>query len=156
MSAIIRRDPVRETLEEALQWLDTMWSPLTMVTRETTWPALDIYSDGNTVTVQAVIPGVRPEDVDVVVEGNRLRVRARMAEEREERTRRYHLRERREGRWYREVVLPVPVNVNKARASLKDGILTITLPVQERAKPTRKRIKVKGARLLDRLLKKAA
>ncbi len=98
-----------------------------------------LQQDGNLV-VKAVIPGVKPEDIDVTVVGDTLTIKGETKEEKEVKEENVIRRERRFGAFSRSVTLPTPVDTSKANATFENGILTLTLPVAEEAKP--KEIKV--------------
>lgn len=105
-------------------------------------PALDVAEGEDAVTVKAELPGVQPDDIDLTVEGNSLILSGEKKETREENEGAYHHVERRYGRFRRTVPLPAGVDAEKIEATHHDGVLTITLPKSEAAKP--RRISVKG------------
>lgn len=84
-------------------------------------------------TVKASLPGVLPEDVQVMVQGDVLTIRGETKEEKTDEQ--YHVRERRYGEFLRTVTLPTPVSAEKAQARFEDGVLTLTLPKSEESKP---------------------
>ena len=96
--------------------------------------AVDLYETGNDCVVKAVIPGVRPEDIDISVQGNLLTIRGETKAEEQEERGSYHLRERRSGTFFRQVQLPVPVVAEKSEARFENGILTLHLPKAEEAR----------------------
>ena len=100
--------------------------------------ALDVSETDAALVVTAALPGVRPEDVNITVQGNVLTIQGELREEGTDGGRggRYYLRERPVGRLVRQVRLPAAVNLDTSAASLADGILTITLPKTEAARPT--------------------
>jgi HSP20 family protein len=102
---------------------------------------LDVYESDDEVTVRTSIPGVNPDDIDISVLGATLTIKGEKSEDREKKKGNYHLRERHYGAFQRSVNLPSQVNVDKAKAEFKDGVLILTLPKIEAAKP--KSIKVK-------------
>jgi HSP20 family protein len=87
--------------------------------------------------VTASVPGVPPSDIDITVLGDTLRIRGQRKEDIEEtgEGNRWLLRERRFGAFERTVSLPSVVNSEEATADFKDGVLTITLPKADVAKP---------------------
>jgi len=101
---------------------------------------LDISENDNEFIVKASLPGVRPEDVQITVHGDTLTVRGETKAEQEKKDEHYHLRERRYGLFQRTVRLSAPVRTDQAKAEFQDGILTLTLPKAEEAKP--KQIKI--------------
>ena len=104
---------------------------------------LDVIEQSDAVLVKASLPGVRPEDVDITVQNNVLTIRGETREERESGEGRYHRRERRFGSFVRQVLLPVEVDPNACDANFENGVLTITLPKSEQARP--RRIAIRGA-----------
>ena len=100
--------------------------------------ALDIHETPEAFVVTASVPGVRPEDVDITVLGDALRISGQQRDERQEHGQggsRWILRERRFGTFERLVRLPTAVKSNAAEAEFKNGVLTVTLPKAEEAKP---------------------
>jgi HSP20 family protein len=107
--------------------------------------ALDVRETPEKYIVTASIPGVPPSDIDISVLGDTLRIRGQRREETEEsgEAGRWLLRERRFGAFERTVSLPTVVAAEGATADFANGVLTITLPKADVAKP--KRIPVSGA-----------
>jgi HSP20 family protein len=101
---------------------------------------LDISENDNEFIVKASLPGVRPEDVQITVHGDTLTIRGEMKAEQEKKDEHYHLRERRYGLFQRTVRLSAPVRSDQAHAEFQDGVLTLTLPKAEEAKPKQIRI----------------
>lgn len=99
--------------------------------------ALDVKETPDTFMVTASVPGVPPSDIDITILGDILRIRGQRKEEVEEtgQGNRWLLRERRFGAFERTVSLPSVVDSEGASADFKDGVLTITLPKAEVAKP---------------------
>ena len=104
---------------------------------------LDITENDNEFVVKASLPGVRPEDVQITARGDTLTIRGEMKAEEEKKDDHYHLRKRRFGEFQRTMVLPTPINADKAQAQFENGVLTLTLPKAEEAKP--KQIKLGAA-----------
>lgn len=101
---------------------------------------LDISENDNEFIVKASLPGVRSEDVQITVHGDTLTIRGEMKAEQEKKDEHYHLRERRYGLFQRTVRLSAPVRSDQAQAEFQDGVLTLTLPKAEEAKPKQIRI----------------
>lgn len=106
-------------------------------------PPVDIYEDGESLVLQAEVPGVRKEDLDIRVENNVLTLSGERKQEKETTEEQYHRVERSYGRFVRSFTLPVGIDTEKTKAEVHDGLLTLTLPKAEEAKP--KRIKVLAA-----------
>ena len=107
--------------------------------------ALDVKETPDSFVVTASVPGVPPSDIDITVLGETLRIRGSRKDEVEEtgEGNRWLLRERRFGAFERTVSLPTVVDSEGANADFQDGVLTITLPKAEVARP--RSIPVKGA-----------
>ena len=104
---------------------------------------LDVSRDARTTfVVKASLPGVKPEDVQITVHGDTLTIRGETKAEEEKKGEHWHLRERRFGAFQRSVSLATPVDSDKAEAHFEHGVLTLTLPKSEAAKP--RQIKIGG------------
>jgi len=104
---------------------------------------LDVTETENDFVVKASLPGVKPEDVQITVHGDTLTIRGESKAEDEKKGEHWHLRERRYGSFQRSVALSTPVNSDQAQAHYEHGVLTLTLPKSEAARP--RQIKVSGA-----------
>jgi len=107
-------------------------------------PTADVMETQDEIRVLLELPGMRPEDVEVSLENNILTISGEKQEERQEgdRESRWHLSERRYGRFSRAFVLPRDVDHERIRADFENGVLHVTIPKSERAKP--RRIEVGG------------
>ena len=92
------------------------------------------------IVVKAELPGLNPDDIEVSVHGNTLTLSGEKKESSEDKGDNYYHVERRYGRFHRDVLLPAEVDAEKVEANYKDGVLTITVPKTEEAKP--KKIKI--------------
>ena len=119
-------------------------SPLAGLTQAfNSWsPAVDLYEDKDNVVVKAELPGMKKEEIDVSLHEGALTISGERKIEREEKGETYRS-ERFFGRFQRSVMLPSAVDESKVSASYKDGILTITLPKSEEAKPKQIEVSVK-------------
>jgi HSP20 family protein len=98
-------------------------------------PALDLYEGKNEFVVRAELPGMKKEEIEIALHEGALSVSGeRKIEELPEESE-PHRRERFFGRFQRTLELPKPVKAQDVKATYKDGILTITLPKTEEAKP---------------------
>lgn len=98
------------------------------------FPPLMVKEDGDTVCIEAEIPGIRPDDINVSVHGRTLTL---TGERRPEETSNvnYHRRERKWGSFSKAITLPDEVNSDSIQAECKNGVLKIVLPKAEHAKP---------------------
>jgi HSP20 family protein len=101
--------------------------------------AVDVHEQGDDFVVSAPIPGMKPEDVDITVRGDMLRIRGERKEHQEQggEGKRYLMREQSYGSFERVIQLPSSVRADGAHADFNDGILTITLPKSEESKERR-------------------
>jgi HSP20 family protein len=104
--------------------------------------ALDVLEKDGKVVVKASLPGFKKEEIDVELHDGVLYIKAEHEEEKEEKDAKFYRRERRYGAVARRVALPGAVAEADVNAELKDGVLTLTLPVPEKAQP--KQIEIKG------------
>lgn len=140
--AIVRYNPSRAT-----GW-PNVWDELDRLTgisvaNDSTF-AVDVYETEQDVVLSMPTPGIKPEDIDISITGDTVTVRgeSRQQTEDEDKKRNYYFKEIRYGSFARSVTLPAAVDANQAKADTEDGILTLTLPKAEAAKP--KSIKVKS------------
>ena len=103
------------------------------------FPALNVWDEGDVLYAEAEVPGMKSEDLDISVVGGDLTIRGRRGGEQREGVA-YHCQERGTGEFNRVLRLPEEVDSGKVEATLKDGVLLIKLPKAESAKP--KKIKV--------------
>lgn len=105
-------------------------------------PAFDVYEDKDNFYVRAELPGMRKEDIDVSMHNGSLSVSGERKSEEKLKDVEVYRAERFFGRFQRTVTLPTQVAVEKIKAQYKDGILSITLPKAEEAKPKHIDVKV--------------
>jgi HSP20 family protein len=98
-------------------------------------PALDLHEDKDALTVKVELPGMKKEDIEISLHEGSLSISGERKSEKEFKDAEVYRAERFVGRFQRTVTLPAPVAADKARADYKDGVLTITLPKTEEAKP---------------------
>jgi HSP20 family protein len=105
--------------------------------------AVDMFETNDHLMVRASVPGVKPEDLDVTVQGETLTIKGETKEEREDQQGRYHFRERRQGAFTRMVTLPFPIQSDQVQASFENGVLTLTLPKAEAVRPRTIKVQAK-------------
>ena len=98
-------------------------------------PALDVYEDKDNVTVKAELPGLKREEIEVSLHDGTLSISGERKGEEKHQDAEVYRAERFFGKFQRTVTLPTPVAAEKVKAQYKDGILTVTLPKTEEAKP---------------------
>ena len=98
-------------------------------------PAVDIFENEGNLVLKAELPGIDPKDVDVRVENNVLTLHGERKFETEVKREQYHRVERAYGTFSRSFTLPNVVDTDKIKAEFTDGVLRVTLPQREEAKP---------------------
>jgi HSP20 family protein len=101
---------------------------------------LDVSSTVDELVVEAALPGVKPEDVDITIENGTLTIRGRSSSERREDEGDYLVQEIRRGEFSRSLTLPTGLEPDKATASFDNGVLTLRIPKAEQVKPRQIRI----------------
>jgi len=105
-------------------------------TRSRVYPLLNIQEDRDNLYVEAVAPGLNPETLDITVINNALRITGeKQPLAREIKAEDYHRNERESGKFVRTITLPVEVKADSVSAQYRDGLLVITAPKAEAAKP---------------------
>jgi len=103
----------------------------------------DVRETEDNFVIHASLPGVRPDDVQITAHGDTVTIRGESRADEEKKGETWHLRERRFGQFQRSLTLDAPIDPDRAQAQFEHGILTLTLPKSERAKP--KQIEVGGS-----------
>jgi len=106
-------------------------------------PAMDLYEDKDNFVLKAELPGMKKEDIDISLHEGVLTVSGERKREQTHEKEEAYRTERFFGRFHRTISLPRVVEANKVVASYKDGMLTVTLPKAEEAKPKQIPISVK-------------
>jgi HSP20 family protein len=107
-------------------------------------PAIDMYETENDIVIKAELPGITKEDIDIEVKDGILSLKGERKRDKEVKEENYHRVERYYGAFHRRFALPSHVDSDKVKAKFKDGLLEITLPKAEAAKP--KKIEVESAK----------
>jgi len=128
---LLRRSPLqlRDNGEESLT--ATEWSP-----------PVDIVEDDKEYVIKAELPEVKKEDVKVSVENGLLAISGERKLEKEEKDKKYHRVERAYGYFARSFSLPDAVDADQVKADFKDGMLTIHVPKNDRARTKQIEVKV--------------
>ena len=149
MRMIVRRDPYEREMATWRNAMDRLvneafetagvWSQPHLYTLP-----LDVIETVEGFTVKASLPGVQPENFEVTLNDNVLTIKAEITSEQETEEARYHLRERRFGRFERSITLPIPVKAESITADYDAGILTVNVPKAEEVKPKKIAVSVKA------------
>lgn len=132
---------INDRLNQMRQEMDRLFEAFTEDGPPSGFPALNAWEDEGNFFVETELPGFRIQDVEVHVRGQELTLSGeRRLEEKKGVT--YHRRERAYGKFHRTLELPLPVEADKVQASLQNGVLTITLPKAEAARPRKIEVKL--------------
>lgn len=145
MVAIIRRNPSRDlTMVEpfAISLVDEVdrmarsiwenWQPVVYTTDLS--PRIDMFEEKDELVMRTELPGIKKEDIDIQLEGDRLVIKAEKKEETLSEDTNYYTCERRFGQYQRSVSLPFPVEADKISTTFENGLLEIRLPKAEELK----------------------
>lgn len=147
MTRLIRWDPYREMSNMLDRFFEEPISEWRTTDFNLNLP-LDVAESEDEFIVKASVPGIDPDDIDITVTKNTLTIKGEMKKEEETEEERYHLRERRYGRFTRSITLPTSVNTDMIDANYENGVLVLHLPKTEEMKP--KRIEVRsGEKMLE-------
>jgi HSP20 family protein len=106
-------------------------------------PAVDLYEDKDALTVVAELPGMTKENIDIHLHDGFLTISGERKQDKKFEEAESYRTERLLGRFHRSISLPAEVDSEKIQASYGDGILTVTLPKSEKAKPKQIEVSVK-------------
>jgi HSP20 family protein len=106
-------------------------------------PAVDIFETKDNLVLRAELPGMKKEEVQISVENNVLTLKGERKFDKEIKRENYHRVERVYGNFCRSFTLPTSIDKNKIEATFRDGVLEVTMPRAEEAKPKQIDIKVK-------------
>jgi len=120
--------------------IEPFWSPESWVAV----PAVDFVEHENAFEVHADLPGLDEKNIEVKLANGVLTIKGQKEENKEEKDKEFHLRERRFGSFERSIRVPETVDADKIEASFKQGVLTVTMPKTPEAQKPVKKIEVKG------------
>lgn len=140
-------DPFRPLQQRLNRMFEEAFIPFAFPTGEnlaiTTWaPSCDIYETNNEIVLKAELPGVKKEDLKVNLENNILTITGERKFEEETKRENYHRIEQSYGEFLRSFRLPTGIDAKMIAAEFKDGMLRVTLPKAEEAKPKAVEVKV--------------
>jgi HSP20 family protein len=122
-------------------WLPTRFTQMVRPEERVMRLPLDAYTTDEELVITAAVPGLKPDDVEIVMEDDVLTIKGELRAPLENVT--YLFQERPYGRFSRSVTINVPVDADQAEAKFDKGVLTVILPTLERAKPKVIEVKAK-------------
>ena len=139
MATLTRWDPFQDvlSLREAMNQLmeESFVRPTAAQGGQNFVPALDLSENAEGYLVEAALPGLKPEDVEVTVENNVLTIKGETRKEVDDKQRNFHRVERRFGAFQRTISLPSTIKADQIQASLTNGVLRLEIPKAEEVKP---------------------
>jgi HSP20 family protein len=144
---IVKYDPFRElrSLHDELSrvFVDPFTGGGEEMSRGVWSPSVDVFENDDKIVLEAELPGMRSEDVDVSIENNVVTIKGERKFEKKEEKDNYHRIERSYGSFTRSFTLPRTVTGDEASADFENGVLKITLPKREETKA--RKIEISGA-----------
>ena len=119
-------------------------SRLASILSESPVVPIDMYQIADKVVLRAALPGIEPSELDITISGDTLHIRGEIKPDTELPREDYLHHECRYGDFDRSIVLPAGLKSEEAKATFRNGILTLTIPKIEEAKPVQIKIQVKG------------
>jgi HSP20 family protein len=107
-------------------------------------PRVDVSETDKEVNVSAELPGMEEKDLSVEMDDGAITIRGEKKEEKEEKGKNWYTREQSYGSFHRSIALPAGVDVSKAKAKFKNGVLKITAPKREEEQTKRKTINIES------------
>jgi HSP20 family protein len=148
MSSITRYSPLADIFDFQTPSLRVFQDAMNRMMSEPSvrpWaPAVDIFETENELVLKADVPEVKLEDIDIRLENGTLCLKGERKFEQTSKEGGFHRIERGYGRFERYFALPDTVDAEKVGADYRDGVLTITLPKKELAKPRQIKVQVNG------------
>ncbi len=143
-------DALRHEIDRAFQDFDKSWahggrSRIGFLPGRSarSYPLINLTEDENGLMLEALAPGIDPENLSVAIQGNTLTIAGeKKAVHPDVKVEAFHRNERAAGRFVRNIELPVPIDAEKISADYRQGILHITLPKSVEAKPKRIEVNV--------------
>lgn len=135
--ALVHWDPARELASMEVDRLNRMFSDFYGEAFSRNWvPPVDIFENENhDLVMKAELPAMKREDIGITFENNVLTIRGERKVESETRRESFQRMERQYGTFSRSFTLPATIDAARISASYKDGVLTVTLPQSEDARP---------------------
>jgi HSP20 family protein len=152
MANIVKRDEQGMDIDPFKAMRDWLgWDPFRAIAPtlafERAWvPSFEIRESGDSFTFRADLPGIKQNDIDVSLTGNRLQISGKREAEKETKEETIYLYERSFGSFTRTFTLPEGIDASHAKSELKDGVLTVVIPKMPAMKPKKIEISTGGTK----------
>jgi len=138
-----------EIIDKSQEEKKTANEDLPLAPKNSAWPAtdeegqlsVDVYQTENSLIIKSTIAGVKPEDLDIAINNDMVIIKGERKHEKEIKESDYFYQECYWGSFSRSIILPMEVVADEADASLKNGVLTITLPKARKSQSVAIKIK---------------
>ncbi len=142
---ITRWDPWKDLRDEIDRVFDSFFGRYPVSSEHEGYyvPAIDVEETENEYIVKAELPGLKKDDIKISLREDSITISGERKKEKEEKGKTYHRVEMAYGKFVRTIQLPEEIQPDKAKAEYKNGILTVTLPKSEKAKPKEIEIEIK-------------
>lgn len=141
--ALIPWRPLADPFDEMNKFFDEGWSMAPFRGMAGMNPAIDVFEDKDNVYIETPLPGVDPDKVSISIENDVLTIEGKSERKSEVEDKRFYRKEVSYGSFHRAVALPSAVKGDGAKATYQNGVLKITVPKEERAKPKTVKVEVK-------------
>ncbi len=141
MKKIVKFDPFYPLRNEFEKSFFDFFNPVLRTKEGYIEPAVDVVEQDENIVVKAQVPGIPKENIVIEVNGDQLTIKGEHRQEKEEKKENFYRQEIQYGSFYRIIDLPSEVEKNNAAASLKNGVLEVTLKKSKVASP--KKIEIK-------------
>ena len=138
MRQMLRWDPFRE--------MTPLLQPFAALERLEWSPSFDVTETKDAYVFKADVPGVKQEDLEIAITGNRVQISGKRDTEEETKTDTVYTYERQSGSFTRSFTIPEGVDVDRAKSELKEGVLTLTIPKKTGAQAKKIPISTAGAK----------
>ena len=138
--SIIRWTPMLPAVDDIDRWFDD-WPGMRGLSNFV--PTLDVYQTKDEVVVETALAGIDPDKVNISIANDVLTIEGTAEHKSEVDEKNYYRKEIRSGSFHRSVALPAAVDGDRAKATYEKGVLKITIPKAERAKPKTVKVEVK-------------
>lgn len=140
MTKLVKYDPFQELSALQRQFFGDDWlTPF----RGVSMPTTDVFTSGDTLTVEAHLPNFHQDDVDIQIEDSALVISAERHEKEEDKDKKYVVRES-SSSFYRRIQLPERADTDKIDAHLDDGVLRVNVPLTPLQEPKKIAVKTKA------------
>ena len=107
-------------------------------------PTVDVFEKDNNIVLKVDVPGLSKEDVEVTATEDSVSLRGEFKREEEVKEEGYYRHERRAGKFYRTIPMPAAIRADGVKANFKNGILEITAPRTEEARPRERKVPIEA------------